>query len=336
MDTLNKNIPAEPGTEEQDTAGREVFLRSQLKKAYGTATTSWLIYMVVLTVCSLVVMGLQNAGKADGLFFVIANLAAPLVAHICALLFGYNSLKAFSVKDPFNTPFRGKAWGFGLFAALGMQGVWIFIINILTRITGHSGMPDSVAETISMGDDPVQNVIIFTYVVLLGPVFEELVYRGFVLNALAPVNRWFAVICSALMFSLMHGNFAQIPNTFVVGIIFGYLAMKTGSIIPSVIAHIIMNFNATVTSLIYPEESYLYIHFAVTGVIGIICLVIYIMKNGKLTDEDIIVPSFKVDMPKTSENTWKIYFTRPSFWITAVYFIYNAIVLYVMSGANVG
>lgn len=326
----------EQGSSAIDEQGRLVFIRSQLKKSYGTATMSAAVALIVIIVISMIMMGYNAVNvtaeqEPNDLVVLILNLIASPIGITAGLLYGYKTLKTFGIKDTLNTPFKGKGLVFGLFAALGIQGVMVYLIELMTSITGHSGMPEEMAQTISFGDDTVQNVIIFIYVVIIGPIFEEFMYRGFILNAMAPANRRFAVIVSALMFSLMHGNFAQIPNTFAVGIIWGYLAVKTGSIIPSVIAHIIMNFNAMVTQLIYTDEKQVMIHYAVTGAIGICCLIIYFVKNRKIEDKEMVVPLFAVDVPKTADNTWKLLIKCPSFWITTGYYIFNACVMFAMS-----
>ena len=340
LNTMNAPVQ-EPVVNEQgspaiDEQGRLVFIRSQLKKSYGTATMSAAVALIVIIFISLIMAGYNAMNvtmeqEPNELVVLILNLIASPIGITAGLLYGYKTLKAFSMSETFNTPFKGKGLVFGLFAALGIQGIMVYLIQLMTDITGHSGMPEEMAQTISFGDSAVQNVIIFVYVVVIGPIFEELMYRGFILNALAPVNRNFAIIVSALMFSLMHGNFAQIPNTFLVAIVWGYLAVKTGSIIPTVIAHIIMNFNAMITQIIYTDEKQMMIHYAVTGAIGMCCLIIYFVKNRKIEDKEMVVPTFAVDVPKTADNTWKLLFRCPSFWITAGYYIFNACVMFAMS-----
>jgi len=77
---------------------------------------------------------------------------------------------------------------------------------------------------------------------VLPAVFEEFSHRGVLLSGLE--NRgseMSAVILSALMFGLMHGNPAQIVYAFFGGLVFGVVAVKTDSILPAMCGHFANN-----------------------------------------------------------------------------------------------
>ena len=60
---------------------------------------------------------------------------------------------------------------------------------------------------------------------------EELLFRGVILQGLRPAGDMPALFCSALLFGLMHGTLSQIPFAFVLGLVFGYITLKTGNIL---------------------------------------------------------------------------------------------------------
>ncbi|MDD6284184.1 MAG: type II CAAX endopeptidase family protein [Firmicutes bacterium] len=74
---------------------------------------------------------------------------------------------------------------------------------------------------------------------------EEFAMRGVLLGLLRPFGDTFAVVASATVFSLMHGNMMQAPSAFCIGLLFGYIAVKTGSVWPGVIVHFANNFIST-------------------------------------------------------------------------------------------
>lgn len=78
------------------------------------------------------------------------------------------------------------------------------------------------------------------YVGLIGPVFEEIVFRGVLLRALAPYGRNFAILTSAVMFGLYHGDFTQGLFAFVIGLLLGFVAMEY-SLLWSVALHVFNN-----------------------------------------------------------------------------------------------
>lgn len=80
----------------------------------------------------------------------------------------------------------------------------------------------------------------YMVIALLPPVVEELVFRGAVLKSLLrwkPQQPWAMIALSALLFSLAHLNPAQMPHTFLIGLLLGWMYMRTGSIIPGVAYH---------------------------------------------------------------------------------------------------
>lgn len=65
---------------------------------------------------------------------------------------------------------------------------------------------------------------------LLPAIFEELVFRVCVLGALQKYGGWFAIVVSAALFGLIHGNIVQSVFAFLVGIALGYLTLSTGDV----------------------------------------------------------------------------------------------------------
>lgn len=91
-------------------------------------------------------------------------------------------------------------------------------------------------------------ILSFILTGLIPAFVEELLFRGVFLRNLLPYGKTTAVIVSALMFALMHQNFYQFFYTFIGGVVFGYLFIRTGSIWASVLAHMINNTLAVLTS----------------------------------------------------------------------------------------
>ncbi|MDE7288906.1 MAG: CPBP family intramembrane metalloprotease, partial [Oscillospiraceae bacterium] len=94
------------------------------------------------------------------------------------------------------------------------------------------------------------NVFMFFYACLLGPVLEELLYRGVLLQSMRKYNERFAIFLSAGIFGLMHENYQQFILGFLLGIPLAVIAVKYNSLIPSIITHIIVNTTASVTNVV--------------------------------------------------------------------------------------
>ena len=69
------------------------------------------------------------------------------------------------------------------------------------------------------------------------PLVEEFACRGIILGCLRRFGDGFAVLISAILFGLMHGNFDQMPFAFMVGLALGYIVVKTDSLWIAVAVH---------------------------------------------------------------------------------------------------
>ena len=90
---------------------------------------------------------------------------------------------------------------------------------------------------------------------LMAPLVEELVFRGAILRALLrwKSNPWIGIVISAVMFSAIHMNPAQMPHAFLIGILLGWMYYRTDSIVPGVVYHWVNNTIAYVLFAFYPD-----------------------------------------------------------------------------------
>jgi membrane protease YdiL (CAAX protease family) len=79
------------------------------------------------------------------------------------------------------------------------------------------------------------------YASFIGPVSEEIIFRGFVMRGFKKYGARYAVLMSAVIFGMFHGNLIQSIFAGLVGLVLGYTAMKY-SIKWAVLLHIINNF----------------------------------------------------------------------------------------------
>lgn len=88
-------------------------------------------------------------------------------------------------------------------------------------------------------------------VTCLAAIGEELLFRGIFQRLLYEITqiRILSICISALAFSLMHGNIANMPLYFVMGCFFSYLYQQTDHIIYPIIAHAMHNL--CVVSMVY-------------------------------------------------------------------------------------
>lgn len=82
----------------------------------------------------------------------------------------------------------------------------------------------------------------FISTVIVPALAEEFACRGLMLGLLRKYGDAFAIMASSLLFGLMHGNFEQMPFAFLVGLVLGFVTVKSGSILPAMAIHAFNNF----------------------------------------------------------------------------------------------
>ena len=90
--------------------------------------------------------------------------------------------------------------------------------------------------------------------VILGPVMEEVFYRGIVTRLLLRRYRpWAAIAMSGLIFAIIHLNPAQFIPAFTSGMFYAWLYYRTRSLWPGIILHVLNNGFVAFMMRAFPE-----------------------------------------------------------------------------------
>ena len=125
----------------------------------------------------------------------------------------------------------------------------MYVLNLLIE---QVGIPNTMEDTfIEMSRNPLGLLSI----ALLAPILEEMLFRGAIEGRLLRMwqNPWGAIIVSSLVFGVVHMNPAQIPFAFLLGVMFGWLYYRTGSLLPGIIGHVLNNSVAAVNMILYGD-----------------------------------------------------------------------------------
>lgn len=102
-----------------------------------------------------------------------------------------------------------------------LNSLWVTALELMANLLGSSLMP--MLEQVSGASDTFS---MFLYAGILAPIAEEILFRGYVLRTLRPFGKRFAILGSAFLFGIFHGNLLQAPFAFLVGLILGYVAAE--------------------------------------------------------------------------------------------------------------
>lgn len=86
-----------------------------------------------------------------------------------------------------------------------------------------------------------QLLIMLLSTAVIPAVCEEILFRGVILNHLIPYGRGMAILSSSLLFGLMHSNVSQFFYTTLLGVVIGYLYVRTKSIWLCMLIHFVNN-----------------------------------------------------------------------------------------------
>lgn len=98
-------------------------------------------------------------------------------------------------------------------------------------------------------------IVIFIGPILLGPILEELVFRGtFLTGMLENYTSRKAIFLTAAFFALVHIKLLQIVPAFFWGLLFGYTFYKTRSIVLVILFHMTVNFTGLLGRWLHPAN----------------------------------------------------------------------------------
>ena len=144
----------------------------------------------------------------------------------------------------------------------GFRGAWLcviggpalVIVSLALELALHEPFVPSPIEDLITGR--VSLVIAMIFVTILGPVWEELLFRGFLFPLFAKsMGPWLGMAMAAALFALLHGpqlgwTWQPVLIIGLAGLVFGYTRYKTGSTAASAMVHISYNVTLAVFYLI--------------------------------------------------------------------------------------
>ena len=178
-----------------------------------------------------------NTTKSTNLMLTISAVSAILSFIWCAILYKKSGFRADSMD--YRKVFSVKNIMMIFFTAAGCCIILTFLLSGLTAL-----MPGVFKNyTKLMSNFETGNMAVtLAYAVFIGPVSEEMIFRGAIFDRFyIGFDYWVANILQAALFGLYHMNLVQGLYAFCLGIVLGVIVKATGSILCSMLTHIIFN-----------------------------------------------------------------------------------------------
>ena len=110
---------------------------------------------------------------------------------------------------------------------------------------------NKAAESIDVGSNPIYLLLSFVALVIAVPLVEELIYRNMAIeNLQSRMPAVGAVFVSSIIFGIFHGDFVWMLYAMGLGLLFGFLYVKSSSIFVSWIVHTVFNLIGYVYSML--------------------------------------------------------------------------------------
>ncbi|MDR2106888.1 MAG: CPBP family intramembrane metalloprotease [Coriobacteriales bacterium] len=180
---------------------------------------------------------------------------------------------------------------------LGVNAI-VSLVPLLLQVVGipfGEGTPNMI--------DPYMNLTGVLYVVILGPIFEEIIFRGAVLRSLQPYGENFAIVVSSLLFGLYHLILFQGIFAFFVGLILAYCTLRF-SIKWAMLLHVLNNAFAMLLTFIGVDELTATGIFLALLAIAVIVVLLNLerfreqLRNGKPASMDFVLYTLSAQFPQ--------------------------------------
>ena len=174
-----------------------------------------------------------------GLAMVLSGIA--MIWHLIHFKYVKFNLKSFGEVS-------GKT--IGLSIPLIVAGM--LFINLCSEFLG---LPDLMQDTFRAMS---RNVFGIISIAIMAPLVEELLFRGAIQGYMLrkEMKPLHAILIASAIFGIVHMNPIQIPFAFAIGLIFGWLYYRTGSVVPGIIGHFINNSIACLQMATLTEEEF--------------------------------------------------------------------------------
>lgn len=215
------------------------FRRRALSEAGIAYSVGAVLPVLVSLVVGIVAALAAGAAYAQSAWYrFLAYLLPQACFAVAALLFFRRS------KVPVKGFYKGAKWQYFLLAVLMQFGLMFSLSelnNYFVEFLGKFGYRDPASPLPPLDGWYLLPALII--IALLPAVFEETLFRGILVGRMR-ASGWgtcSVIFISGALFSLFHGNPAQTLYQFICGVCFALLVVRAGSILPSMLAHLLNN-----------------------------------------------------------------------------------------------
>ena len=185
-------------------------------------------------------------GEFDTVSKMVTGMTLSYVIIISLLIYfiSYKHRNKFKILGlHFKKFFRNIFLGIvGYIAIIPILALVVFIIMAISSYLKYTPEPQPLLDALFIEKNPFLFFYLLIIICFIGPLIEELFFRGFVYRALKErIGKAAAVMTSAVFFAWLHMTLIGFFPILILGILLAYLYEKNGTLIPSITVHMIHN-----------------------------------------------------------------------------------------------
>ncbi len=203
----------------------------------------------------------ESVGDLDGLrsafltnvFLCAGSIIITTVAIFLARKYFARRLRGFGL----NVRTIGKDF---LAAVVNLLAVWpiVMLMIVLTIVVGEvlcgpgfQMQQHEELELLAAHSQLSLRVLIAITTILVIPVFEEILFRGFFQSMIRSfvLSPWISILVTSVFFAIVHSNAGHWPALFVLAMCLGYSYEKSGSLFRPIFIHSLFNAISIVATL---------------------------------------------------------------------------------------
>ncbi|MGN0144640.1 MAG: lysostaphin resistance A-like protein [Clostridium sp.] len=191
------------------------------------------------------ILGISKEGYNFFVGYLPCIFADIIAIIICTIFFKTKIKEYIALKKDVSSAFLIS----GSFASIGVGMISSIIFLIYSMVFNSQGI-EIPSPDFSIPKNGVYLVLFFSYTCIIAPLFEEIIFRGYILNNMRRYGNITAVIISSIFFCMFHFNLVQLVNPILMGVMLSFIAIKSESILPCIIVHMFNNTCAMLTTVI--------------------------------------------------------------------------------------
>jgi membrane protease YdiL (CAAX protease family) len=240
-----------------------------------------LVWLVTLSVVLFVAQGEDTADTSITASLVVS--AAALLGFV-ALAYVLSATSSLVPKEVFGWKSRPLGVWVGAFLAgltMGPFGGWLAERLVALSEFFSADHLEEIARLIYSGSS-ASRALAMILVLVLAPLFEELLFRGFIWDCLErSLGSGAALVSSSLLFALYHADPLHVVSVLPLSLLLGTLRLGTGSIVPCIAAHFGNNLLSMILLMVWGVEETVVVPWVVAALCLTISLVA-VLRSGAL------------------------------------------------------